>query len=154
MIVTCVKILSCCTRSFRTPWQEANASNRKSLLCSFSGVHSGGDWQWKVVSRVGGILSKNSRYSKILQFPVSVLFLGTFRKKLVTKLSLVLTDLAARDEILAGSGGGVAGFDHGVNHCDAAAAELGRADVHEGAAVSRDTGGRVSLDFIISIQHC
>ena len=66
-----------------------------------------------------------------------------------------LTDLTASDEILAGSGGGVAGFDHGVNHCDAAAAtELGRADVHEGAAVSRDAEGRVSLDFIISIQQC
>ena len=59
LTVTCAKILSC-MRSFRTPWQEANESNRRSLLCSFSAVHSGKYWQWKDVTRVGKHLTEVS----------------------------------------------------------------------------------------------
>ena len=75
--------------------------------------------------------------------------MDTFKKYLpnpCSKIAIILTalaHLAAGDEILAGSGRGVAGFDHGVHHCDAAAAELGRADIHEGAAVSRNAEVRV-----------
>ena len=34
--LTCVKILSCCTRSFRTPLGEANVLSRRSHPCNFS----------------------------------------------------------------------------------------------------------------------